>query len=107
MFLCSIILCLSNFYLYLQKCILQISDGSCKLPASVITSVNEIDRLPKLNVKILHWLRNYELFRRFVDADSENNLSLLLNVSRDFSSFRAFGRLFQTFAPVNAKLFLK
>ena len=42
--------CLSNFYLYLQKCILQISDGSWKLPASVITSVNEIDRLPKLNV---------------------------------------------------------
>ena len=24
-------------------------------------------------VKLLHWLKNYELFGRFVDADSENN----------------------------------
>lgn len=36
-----------------------------------------------------------------VDADSENNLS------KDFSSLRKIGRLFLTFAPVNAKLFLK
>ena len=42
--------CLNHFYLYLQKCILQISDGSWKLPGSVITFETEIDGLPKLNV---------------------------------------------------------
>ena len=41
--------CLNNFYLYLQKCVLQINDGR-KLPSSVITLVNEIDRLSKLTV---------------------------------------------------------
>ena len=58
-------------------------------------------------VKLLHWSRNYELFGRFFDADSENNFSLLLNLSKDFSPLRKCGRLFQIFAPVNAKLFLK
>ena len=32
-----------------------------------------------------------------------NNFSLLLNLSRDFSSLRAFGGLFQTFGPVKRK----
>ena len=40
--------------------------------------------LHKIRIKLLHWLRSYELFRRFVDADSENNFSLLLNLSRLF-----------------------
>lgn len=37
---------LKNIFLHLQKCILQIHDGR-KLPASVITFVNEIDSLSK------------------------------------------------------------
>ena len=37
---------LKNIFFNLQKCILQIHDGK-KLPASVITFVNEIDSLSK------------------------------------------------------------
>jgi hypothetical protein len=35
---------LTNFCLYLQKCVFNISDGK-KLPASIITLVNDIDKL--------------------------------------------------------------
>lgn len=37
-------------------------------------------------------------------AYSENNFSLLLNLSKDFCSLREIGILFQTFAFMNSKL---
>lgn len=37
---------LKNFFLYLQKCILQIQDGR-KLPASIISFVNDLDKISK------------------------------------------------------------
>lgn len=38
---------LNNFYLYLQKCILQLQDGK-KLPSTVINFVNDIDAMSKI-----------------------------------------------------------
>ena len=37
---------LNNFCLFLQKCVLNINDGK-KLPASVITLVNKLDKITK------------------------------------------------------------
>ena len=37
---------LNNFYLYLQRCILQINDGT-RLPSTIINLVNSIDSMSK------------------------------------------------------------